>query len=143
MDRHLGGDEDGGDGASGVKTARSRDLNVCGHSFGSCQLTWLIECPMIGDRIGSMFLLDPVSILLSKPDVVTNFLYGSHLLRDPSGGCHGWTGRLVRCFRRMKKRLKVSSEIFIESYLRRNFAWYGYLLWPLPPFHLVNCSCVF
>lgn len=91
-----------------------------------------------------MFLLDPVSILLSEPDVVTNFLYGSRLLRDPSGGCHGWTGRLVRCFHRMKIRLAVSSEIFIESYLRRNFAWYGYnILWPLPPFHLVNCSHVF
>ena len=125
MDRHLG-DEDGD--ASGAKTARSRDLDVCGHSFGTCQLTWLIKCPRIGDRIGSMFLLDPVSILLSEPDVVTNFLYGSRLLRDPSEGCKGWTVRLVRCFHRMKIRLAVSSEIFIESYLRRNFAWYGYIV---------------
>jgi hypothetical protein len=49
MDRHPGDDDDDDD-ASGAKTARSRDLDVCGHSFGSCQLTWLVKCPRIGDR---------------------------------------------------------------------------------------------
>jgi hypothetical protein len=118
MGRHLG-DRD----ASNAATDRTRDLDVCGHSFGSCQLTWMIKCARIGDRIGSLLLLDPVSILLSDPDVVTNFLYEGR--RDPSGECSGWTTRwMLRSFHRVKIRLAVSSEIFIESYLRRNFAWY-------------------
>ncbi|KAL3790393.1 hypothetical protein ACHAW5_000621 [Stephanodiscus triporus] len=117
MGRHLG-DRD----ASKAAKARTRDLDVCGHSFGSCQLTWMIKCARIGDRIGSLLLVDPVSILLSEPDVVTNFLYEGR--RDLSGECSGWTTRwMLRTFHRVKIRLAVSSEIFIESYLRRNFAW--------------------
>ena len=53
----------------------AHNLTLFGHSFGSCQVTWMIKCPEIKNRISSMILCDPVSILLSDADVVVNFLY--------------------------------------------------------------------
>ena len=50
-----------------------------GHSFGSIVISWLLnnapEC------VGSILLLDPVSLMLQEPDVAHNFLY-----RDPAQG---------------------------------------------------------
>ncbi|EJK73724.1 hypothetical protein THAOC_04638 [Thalassiosira oceanica] len=103
-------------------------LTVCGHSFGSCVVTWLLRSPVLRDRIGTALLLDPVSICLSDPDVVVNFLYHS---RDcgPDGGGDTRLGRLARFANETKIRLVASSELGIETYLRRSFAWYNSELW--------------
>ena len=55
-----------------------------------------------------MVLLDPVTILLSEPDVMTNFLYANEI---------------------SKIRMVASSELFTEYYLRRHFAWYNSEIW--------------
>ena len=83
-------------------------LVACGHSFGSCQLTWLLSSPQFHQRIRQYVLLDPVTVLLSDPDVMANFLYCSEV---------------------SKIRLLASSELFTEYYLRRHFAWYNSELW--------------
>jgi pimeloyl-ACP methyl ester carboxylesterase len=85
-----------------------QDLLCCGHSFGSCLLTWLLYDTEFRDRIRQFVLLDPVTILLSEPDVMANFLYS----------------------RRVSKiRMLASSELFTEYYLRRHFSWYNSELW--------------
>ena len=83
-------------------------LVACGHSFGSCQLTWLISAPEFRQRIQQYVLLDPVTVLLSDPDVMANFLYGSEV---------------------SKIRILAASELFTAYYLRRHFAWYNSELW--------------
>jgi len=119
--RHVDGTSDDGGGARCA-------LTVCGHSFGSCVVTWLLRSPALRDRIGTALLLDPVSICLSDPDVVVNFLYHS---RDCGSGDGGDTrlGRLARFANETKIRLVASSELGIETYLRRSFAWYNSELW--------------
>eukprot|EP00581_Thalassiosira_minuscula_P016826 CAMPEP_0183731492 /NCGR_PEP_ID=MMETSP0737-20130205/35582_1 /TAXON_ID=385413 /ORGANISM="Thalassiosira miniscula, Strain CCMP1093" /LENGTH=592 /DNA_ID=CAMNT_0025964233 /DNA_START=137 /DNA_END=1912 /DNA_ORIENTATION=+ len=108
----------------------STSLTVCGHSFGSCQLTWMVKSPEIKSRIRQLILLDPVSILLSEPDVVVNFLYNRHEVEcQQSGHSNGWIERLIRFCNETKIHLVASSEMFIEYYLRRNFAWYNSEIW--------------
>lgn len=82
-------------------------LALAGHSFGSCQLTWLLHSPL-SSRIRQFVLMDPVTILLSEPDVMNNFLYSRHV---------------------NKIRMLASSELFTEYYLRRHFSWYNSELW--------------
>ena len=115
------------DGAGGPPPPK---LTACGHSFGSCVVTWLLRSPVLRDRVGTVLLLDPVSILLSDPDVVVNFLYHPRGVRG-SGSGDGVTplGRLGRFAAETKIRLVASSEIGIETYLRRSFAWYNSELW--------------
>jgi hypothetical protein len=57
-------------------------LSVVGHSFGSCPITWLIHSPY-AHYIRQIVLVDPVSILLHEPDVVTNFLYKPKISTAP------------------------------------------------------------
>jgi pimeloyl-ACP methyl ester carboxylesterase len=104
----------------GVSEALQRHLNpdvgvnVVGHSFGSCQVTWLLHASQLRRRIRQIVLLDPVAILLSEPDVISNFLYARN----------AWKKKAKR------KRLGVvANELFIEHYLRRQFAWYNAELW--------------
>ena len=78
-----------------------QDVSLVGHSFGSCPVTWLVHSSN-SSRIRQILLVDPVSICLSEPDVMHNFLYK----RD---------GRLR----------VLSDEIFTQHYLRRHFAWYN------------------
>jgi pimeloyl-ACP methyl ester carboxylesterase len=78
-----------------------QDVSLVGHSFGSCPVTWLVHSSN-SSRIRQIVLVDPVSICLSEPDVMHNFLYK----RD---------GRLR----------VLSDEIFTQHYLRRHFAWYN------------------
>jgi len=54
---------------------------IMGHSFGSCNLTWAIRSPDIRRHVRQVYLIDPVSVMLSEPDVMTNFLYAG---RDTS-----------------------------------------------------------
>jgi hypothetical protein len=75
-----------------------------GHSFGSCPLTWMQRHDRLRQRTAGVLLLDPVTLLLSDPDVMLNFLYTREL---------------------SKIRLAAASEIFTEYYLRRHFAWYN------------------
>jgi pimeloyl-ACP methyl ester carboxylesterase len=96
----------------------NRHVSVVGHSFGTCPITWLIHHSALKHRIRQIVLVDPVSILLSEPDVMTNFLYQRKALEK-------------RSFRIGV----VSNEIFTEHYLRRHFSWYNSELWleDLPP----------
>lgn len=108
-----------------------KNLMLCGHSFGSCQLTWMINSPQLKSRVRSMILLDPVNILLHEPDVVVNFLYTRNPDHEDSynGKPGSLIGKLIRFFNETKIHLVASSELFVEYYLRRNFAWYNSELW--------------
>lgn len=82
-------------------------LTVIGHSFGTFALTWLIQNDILKYRIHQICLLDPVSILLSEPDLMKNF-------ENPGS---------------MFFRLLGTSELFLNYYVRRHFAWYNSELW--------------
>jgi pimeloyl-ACP methyl ester carboxylesterase len=84
------------------------ELSLVGHSFGSCQLTWLLHAPALRHRIRQFVLMDPVTILLSDPDVMVNFLYTDSV---------------------SKIRMVAASELFTEYYLRRHFSYYNCELW--------------
>jgi pimeloyl-ACP methyl ester carboxylesterase len=94
-------------------TDNSSPIDLAGHSFGSVSLTWLLHS-RVKSRIRSMLLIDPVTILLSEPDVMVNFLYSNSI---------------------SKIRMLASSELGIQVYLRRHFAWYNAELWlqDVPP----------
>ena len=83
------------------------NLSLVGHSFGSCPITWVLASRRL-PNIKQIVLLDPVTILLSDPDVMVNFLYADEI---------------------SKIRMVASSELFTEYYLRRHFAWYNSELW--------------
>lgn len=83
-------------------------VSLVGHSFGSCQLTWLLHDPSFRNRVRQFILMDPVTILLSEPDVMINFIYRKEM---------------------NKIRMLASSELVTEYYLRRHFAWYNSELW--------------
>jgi hypothetical protein len=91
----------------------------------------MINSPQLKSRVRSMILLDPVSILLHEPDIVVNFLYTRNPDHEDSYNRKSGSlaGKLVRFFHESKIQLVASSELFIEYYLRRNFAWYNSELW--------------
>jgi len=136
-------------------------VTVMGHSFGSCQITWMLRNEDIRRHVRQVLLIDPVSILLSEPDVMTNFLYAGRepsvsfvealrpialfplyyvldLLRpatksrEKSASFRSYsslsTGKAAVSGKYNKIRM-VQSELWIEHYLRRNFAWYNSELW--------------
>jgi pimeloyl-ACP methyl ester carboxylesterase len=80
------------------------DIALMGHSFGSFQLTWMIYSPL-RERIRQFALLDPVSIMLSEPDLIVNF---------------------EECTPFFKIFL---SELWTNFYVRRHFSWYRNELW--------------
>ena len=91
------------------------DVSMCGHSFGTCLETYILHSKQ-NHRVKQMVLIDPVSIILSDPDVITNFVYCRSHHRDtklhdsvPNPGAAGY----------------VMNELFIEHFLRRQFAWYN------------------
>lgn len=86
-----------------TSTAHS-PLLWAGHSFGSCPLTWMLRHPSLRQRTAGLLLLDPVTILLSEPAVMLNFLYSRQI---------------------SKIRMVAASELFTEYYLRRHFSWYN------------------
>ena len=86
-------------------------LTVVGHSFGSCPITWMLRRRhQFIPRLHHVVLLDPVTILLSEPTVMSRFLYE----RDED---------------KAHIRFLVASELFTEYYLRRHFCWYNSELW--------------
>jgi len=90
-----------------------QDISVVGHSFGSCPITWLVHSANSA-RIRQIVLVDPITICLSEPDVMQNFLYQR---------------RSLRANKMPIKIGVVCNEIFTEHYLRRHFAWYNSELW--------------
>lgn len=87
---------------------RDAPVSLCGHSFGSVPMTWMLNSSHFRDRIKQYVLLDPVSILISEPAVMVNFLYKRQLTH-------------IRLF--------AASELFTEYYLRRFFCYYNSELW--------------
>lgn len=87
-------------------------FTFCGHSFGTLQLTWLIHA--MPKRINQLILLDPVSILMGEPDVMSNFYYHRNLRRSLNNA-------LIHIF--------VSTEVFIQWYFRRYIYYYNCELW--------------
>jgi hypothetical protein len=106
-----------------------RNLTFCGHSLGSCQIALMVKSPQLRKRMQNLILLDPVSILLSEPDVMINFLYTRRQCEDVDKTHYSWIRRMIRFCHESKIHLVASSELFIEHYLRRNFAWYNCELW--------------
>lgn len=96
-------------------------LTLFGHSFGSFQLTWMLKAKRLRPKIQKLVLLDSVSILLSSPEVLLNFLY--------NGGEDPCKNDWATCWNRAKIRYIASSELFVEHYLRRGFAWFNSELW--------------
>jgi hypothetical protein len=92
----------------GQDSEAAHSLTVCGHSFGSCPISWLLHDPAFRPRIRLCVLMDPVTLLLSDPAVMTNFLYSREVSNI---------------------RVIASSELFTEYYLRRHFSWYNSELW--------------
>lgn len=101
------------------------NVALVGHSFGSCPMTWLLHSPL-RNRIRQLLFLDPVTILLSEPDVMNNFLY-SHQL--PAVAHDSILESIKHSINRAKIRILASSELFTEFYLRRCFSWYNSELW--------------
>ncbi len=120
-----------------VTTHLGRDhsgICVAGHSFGTCQVTWLLRSAAAAaantvpdtssvrvttpniqpHRIRQVLLIDPVAIALSEPDVMINFLYNREALQKKN---------------KKSKIGMVANELFIEHYLRRQFSWYNSELW--------------
>lgn len=85
-------------------------VSLVGHSFGSMTAGWFLRHHP--DRISHLTLIDPVSMLLSFPEVAYSFLY-----RKPSSVME-W---IIHLF--------AAREITISHTLRRNFWWYNNDLW--------------
>jgi hypothetical protein len=85
-----------------------RGVSLCGHSFGSVPMTWLLHSPLFRNRIKQLVLLDPVTILMGEADVLVNFLYST-----VSNGI----------------RVVAGSELFTVYYLRRQLIGYNSELW--------------
>lgn len=84
--------------------------SLIGHSFGSITSGWFLK--HYPDMVTHITLIDPVSLLLSLPDVAYKFLY-----RKPT--------KLVEWI----IYIYASTEITISHTLRRNFYWYRSVLW--------------
>lgn len=85
-------------------------VSILGHSFGSITTAWfLARYPQL---ISHVTILDPVSLLLSLPDVVESFIY-----RAPSTPAE----YIMHYY--------ASKEITISYALHRNFCWHTSVLW--------------
>lgn len=87
-----------------------KKVNLIGHSFGTITTGWFVK--RHPSYVSHITLIDPVSLLLSQPEVAYNFLY-----RKPS--------TLIE----WAIHLGASMEITIANSLRRNFWWYQNELW--------------
>mmetsp|Transcript_2633 Transcript_2633/g.3950 ORF Transcript_2633/g.3950 Transcript_2633/m.3950 type:complete len:458 (+) Transcript_2633:101-1474(+) len=88
----------------------SGKVNIIGHSFGTITAGWFVRTHP--GYVAHLTLIDPVSLLLSHPEVAFNFLY-----RKPSTLME-WVIYLG-----------AATEITIANTLRRNFWWYKNELW--------------
>eukprot|EP00554_Chaetoceros_debilis_P013983 CAMPEP_0194122410 /NCGR_PEP_ID=MMETSP0150-20130528/50568_1 /TAXON_ID=122233 /ORGANISM="Chaetoceros debilis, Strain MM31A-1" /LENGTH=547 /DNA_ID=CAMNT_0038815265 /DNA_START=197 /DNA_END=1840 /DNA_ORIENTATION=+ len=116
--------DSGGQGQEQKQGQNQSDITISGHSFGSFQVTWLIKSENIRKRIRKIVLLDPVSILLSEPDVIMNFVYDGGNAKYKRNSDFS-----VENVQRMVTKLVAGSELCIQHYLRRHFEWYNSELW--------------
>mmetsp|Transcript_29126 Transcript_29126/g.68023 ORF Transcript_29126/g.68023 Transcript_29126/m.68023 type:complete len:675 (+) Transcript_29126:294-2318(+) len=86
----------------------SHRLMLMGHSFGSVPITHILRRRSDFPQIQHVVLMDPVTLLLSEPTVMSRFLYSDE-------------DAVIR--------FVVASELFTEFYLRRHFCWYNAGLW--------------
>mmetsp|Transcript_23482 Transcript_23482/g.73211 ORF Transcript_23482/g.73211 Transcript_23482/m.73211 type:complete len:512 (+) Transcript_23482:15-1550(+) len=80
------------------------------HSYGTFVLSWVVRYRP--DIVEKAVLIDPVSLLLSQPDVAYNFLY-----RRPTKPFTLVVANFVRW------------ELYSANVLRRQFYWYHNVLW--------------
>jgi hypothetical protein len=88
----------------GQDSEAAHSLTVCGHSFGSFPISRLLRDPASRPSIRLCILMDRVTLLLSDPAVMANFLHSREVSNI---------------------RVIASSELFTEFYLRRHFSWYN------------------
>lgn len=81
-----------------------------GHSFGSVTAGWFVRYHP--DRVSHLTLIDPVTVLLSFPEVAYSFLY-----RQPTSIME-WIIHVT-----------AARELTISHALRRHFWWYNNALW--------------
>lgn len=85
-------------------------VNLVGHSFGTITVGWFAK--YYPSYTAHLTLIDPVSLLLSQPNVAYNFLYRSPVT-----------------LMQWLLYLGAASELTIAYALRRNFWWYRNQLW--------------
>lgn len=82
------------------------------HSYGTVITTHLLKTPSVAKRIGSVVLIDPVSILLHLPDVAYNF-----------------TRRQPRRANEHQLYYFASMDMGVSHTLSRHFFWNENILW--------------
>jgi pimeloyl-ACP methyl ester carboxylesterase len=87
-----------------------KQVSLVGHSFGSITAAWFVKS--YPACVQHLTLLDPVSILLSLPDVAYNFLY-----RAPST----LSEKIIYYM--------ASREVTVAHMLHRHFWWHQNILW--------------
>lgn len=93
-----------------MKRHHVEKVSIVGHSFGTISAGWMAT--LRPDLVSHLILMDPVSLLLSLPDVAYNFLY-----RPPK--------KLIEWL----IYLSAAREITISHMLHRHFSWYRNILW--------------
>lgn len=82
------------------------------HSYGTVIATHLLKTPSTADRINSVVLIDPVSILLHLPDVAYNF-----------------TRRKPKNANELQLHYFASMDMGVSHTLGRHFFWSDNILW--------------
>jgi hypothetical protein len=85
---------------------------LASHSYGSVVSTHLLHSPTTADKIASLVLVDPVTILLHLPDVAFNF-----------------TARRPRRANELQLRYFASTDMMVAHTLARQFFWAQNILW--------------
>jgi pimeloyl-ACP methyl ester carboxylesterase len=84
--------------------------SIVGHSFGSVTAGWFVR--YFPEKVSHLALVDPVTLLLSFPEVAYSFLY-----REPT--------TMIEWF----IHLAAARELTVSHALRRHFWWYNNTLW--------------
>jgi hypothetical protein len=92
------------------------EVSITGHSFGTAIQTYLLHSSQ-NHRVRQLVMIDPVSLLLSDPDLLTNFVY-----------CRNTNG-LNASVQHNSSAWYVMNELFIEHFVRRQIGWYNTELW--------------
>lgn len=85
-------------------------VTLIGHSFGSAVISWCLE--KFEHRVENLVLLDPVSPLLSFPDVCWNVFF------RPPFSALSWGMRKL-----------MVTELTVANTMSRHFWWYEGILW--------------
>ncbi|KAA8899174.1 hypothetical protein FN846DRAFT_782440 [Sphaerosporella brunnea] len=85
---------------------------LAGHSYGTVISTHLLHCPIIGPRIDSLVLIDPITFLLHLPNVAYNF-----------------TCRVPRSANQVQLDYFAAKDPAISHTICRHFFWRENILW--------------